>query len=450
MNKHRVLLRPGLLRARFIYMVLTVSIVATLVAYPGEMLSPSGNVAHAGPVHMPPSMVNRDLFGMVIRDPFHEYNTDPVNFKDAPNRTALEQEAREIASTGAKWIRMEFFADYDGSVQPGDINWAKYDWFINELAPKYGLKVLALLNVGMVAYNGQTVRTVAFNDPPDDGGSNPGDGSNHFIRVFTARAQYIAARYGANIAAYEVINEPNISYDLWLDSRNSSAEIKPERYAALLTSAYRAIKGVSPQAQVIIGGLLLGSPPEGQDHDQFDYLYQLYVSQWVDQYRSSGMSSRPGWSSVPWDGVAVHPYFLDMTKLFTFLKDFVRKVRDRGDFSSKIWITEIGAEAQPPNGPAEQPNQDEIYQAYYLRSLYGGILADSELQSIIAHVFWFKYEDFVPGNYTHNYGLVRLRENDTGDGYSPTGQVYIHKLAYKTYQELAFGYAVTEKMQPED
>ena len=177
MSKHRVLPLPGLLWARFIYMVLTVSIMATLVAYPGATPgSPNANVAHAGPVHMPPSTVNRDLFGMVIRDPFYEYNTDPVNFKDAPNRTALEQEAREIASAGAKWIRMEFCADYDGSVQPGDINWAKYDWFINELAPRYGLKVLALLNVGMVSYNGQTVRTLAFNDPPDNGGSNPGEG----------------------------------------------------------------------------------------------------------------------------------------------------------------------------------------------------------------------------------------------------------------------------------
>src|SRR5437763_1652303 len=223
-----------------------------------------------------------ELFGMVIRDPFYEYNTDPVNFHEASNRTALERQAIELQTAGVRWIRMEFFADYDGTVAPGDINWSKYDWFINDLAPRYGFKVLALLNVGMVAYEGRTVRTMAFNDPPDGGGSDPTDGSNHFIRVFTGRAQAIAARYGTAISAYEIINEPNISYDLWLDSHTSSAEIKPERYAALITSSYRAIKIINPLAQVITGGMLIGSPPEGQDHDQFDYLYQLYVSKWVD------------------------------------------------------------------------------------------------------------------------------------------------------------------------
>src|SRR5438876_958161 len=166
-----------------------------------------GGISNASAAAQRPR-TDAELFGMVIRDPFYEYNTDPVNFHEAPNRTALERQAIELHDAGVTWIRMEFFADFDGTVAPGDINWSKYDWFINELAPKYGLKVLALLNVGMVAYDGRPVRTLAFNDPPDGGGSDPTDGSNHFIRVFTGRAQAIAARYGTAISAYEIINEP--------------------------------------------------------------------------------------------------------------------------------------------------------------------------------------------------------------------------------------------------
>ena len=113
---------------------------------------------------------------------------------------------------------------------------------------------------------------------------------------------------------------------------------------------------------------------------------------------------------------------------------------DRGDFKSRIWITEVGAEAQPASSPDQPPSQPEIDQAYYLNAIYSGILDNSELHHNVAHVFWFKYEDFVPGDYTDNYGLVRLAENDTHNDYSPTGAVYIHKLAYKTYQELALGY----------
>ena len=398
----------------------------------------------AAPLQSP---TDKEMFGMVMRDPFYEYNTDPVNYPNATNKTALERQAMELQAAGVKWVRMEFFADYDGSVQAGDINWAKYDWFINELAPKYGLKVLALLNVGMVAWDGHTVRTIAFNYPPDRGDSNPDNGSNHFIRVFTGRAQTIAARYGKAISAYEIINEPNISFDLWVDSRNGGAEIKPERYAALITNAYTAIKNVNSDAEVIVGGLLIGSPPEGQDHDQFDYLFQIYVSQWVDAYRNSDRATRLGWNTVPWDGVAVHPYFLGTTQLFPLLRDFARKLRDRGDHRSKLWITEIGAEAIS-SGPLEHPNAAEIDQAGYLRSLYGGILADSELHSIIAHTFWFKYEDFVPGNYTHNYGLVRLEEAPYGAGYATSGRVWVHKLAYKVYQELANGYSLTDQVDP--
>lgn len=387
---------------------------------------------------------DRDLFGMVIRDPFYEYNSDPVNFRDAPNRTALENQAKELATAGVKWIRMEFFADYDGSVPAGEINWSKYDWFIKELAPRYGFKVLALLNVGMVAIDGKTLRPVLFNDPPDGAGADPADGSNHFIRVFTDRARMVALRYGDAISAYEIINEPNISWDLWLDSRNGAAEIKPDRYSALIASAYTAIKTASPVAEVIVGGIMIGSPPEGQDHDQFDYLYDLYVSPWVERYRSSGYSNRAGWNSVPWDGVALHPYYLDAPKLFGIVNEFARKLRDRGDFKSRIWITEVGAPALPPGIPDQPPTPDEIDQAYYLNAVFSGILENAELHNNVAHVFWFKYEDFVPGDYTHNYGLVRLKENAGKDGYDPSGAVWVHKLAYKTYQELAWGYKATD------
>ena len=388
---------------------------------------------------------DRELFGMVMRDPFYEFNTDPVNFPNATNRNALERQAAELAAAGVRWVRMEFFADYDGTVKAGDINWAKYDWFIKELAPKYGLKVLALLNVGMVSYEGRTVRTVAFNDPPDNGGSDPTDGSNHFIRVFNGRAAAIAYRYGSSISAYEIVNEPNISWDLWLDSRWGSAEIEPERYSALITGAYKAIKTISPQAEVIVGGLLIGSPPEGQDHDQFDYLYQLYVSPWVAKYQAAGYSSNTGWNVVPWDGVALHPYFLESYKLFAIMKDFARKLRDRGDNKSKLWVTEIGAEAKPPEDPTDEPTAQEIRQANYLREVYTGVLNDPELKANVAHVFWFKYEDFVPGNYTHNYGLVRL-EDTPDDKYHPSGRVKARKLAYKTYQEIALGYELTEPL----
>jgi hypothetical protein len=438
---------PGAFQARHLRVArLLLAFILACVAL-GAYLAPGPGLASAqdtsGHARTPQE---RELFGMVMRDPFYEFNTDPANFPMAANKTALEEQARELSNAGVRWVRMEFFADYAGRVPAGEIDWSRYDYFIQELAPKYNLKVLALLNVGLVSYEGKTVRTIAFNYPPDGQGADPNDGSNHFMRVFRDRAVEVATHYGNDIAAYEIVNEPNISWDLWQDSGWAEAEIKSERYAALLSSAYKAIKTVSPEAQVITGGIMIGSPPEGQDRNQFDYLYELYTSSWVAKYKSEGYGYRPGWNSVPWDGVALHPYWMDAPTLFALANDFARKLRDREDFKSKIWITEVGAAAAPPTGQTDLPNQAEIDQAYYLRAIYGGILDSEELLTNIAHVFWFKYEDFVPGSYTHNYGLVRLEENEAHDNYSPTGKVWIHKLAYKTYQELALGYTATDRV----
>jgi hypothetical protein len=95
------------------------------------------------------------------------------------------------------------------------------------------------------------------------------------------------------------------------------------------------------------------------------------------------------------------------------------------------------------------PAHDEREQAGYLRQVYMGVLGDPELKANVAHIFWFKYEDFVPGNYSHNYGLVRLKETDDGTKYHPSGAVAVRKLAYRTYQEIALGYTLTEPFDPQ-
>src|SRR5207248_11439535 len=113
--------------------------------------------------------------------------------------------------------------------------------------------------------------------------------------------------------------------------------------------------------------------------------------------RAAGYDKSTGWNVEPWHGVASHTYDLDAPKLVALLNEVARKLRDRGDFKSRLWITEVGAEAAPPTNPNQPPTQAEIDQAYYLNAVYSGILENSELHDNVAHVFWFKYEDFVPG-----------------------------------------------------
>ena len=98
---------------------------------------------------------NADFFGIVGRDPWYEWNTDPARFPNDLNRDALEGQARDLARAGAGWIRIELRAEQDVTAPagPGYIDYRKWDWFIKECAPKYGLKVLLLLGSGLLDHN---------------------------------------------------------------------------------------------------------------------------------------------------------------------------------------------------------------------------------------------------------------------------------------------------------
>src|SRR4051812_44161161 len=86
----------------------------------GFTLQGAASVARADtPGDRERSPTDRDFLGMVMRDPFYEYNPEKVNFKDQPNKPALEEQARDFSDGGVRWVRMEFFADYAGSVPAG-------------------------------------------------------------------------------------------------------------------------------------------------------------------------------------------------------------------------------------------------------------------------------------------------------------------------------------------
>ena len=389
----------------------------------GLLLAPAGQTPVAAASIAPFADGRQDLFGMVARDPYYEFDTDPIHYPGALNRTALEREAAEMEAMGVRWVRMEFWADGDG------FNWARYDAFINDIAPRHGLKILALLNAGIVNYQGASVNPAATNDPPDQN-----NGTNHYIRVFRDRAREIAQHYGPAISAYEVVNEPNINWELWNATGLHTAEIRPDRYATLLTEVYRAIKPLAPSAQVLIGGMLLGPPPNDATHDELDWLYQLYVAPAVQAYGASGDPARPGWNGVPWDGVGLHPYWVSADKFQQLLHVLVQKLRDRGDGKSQVWVTEIGKTAGP--SPADQsPSAEEQAQADFVTGVFRAVLDDPDLRRDVHTVFWFKYEDFPAPHPSVPYGLVRLDE--TSDGYAPSGAVAIHKLGYRAYQALA-------------
>ncbi len=118
---------------------------------------------------------------------------------------------------------------------------------------------------------------------------------------------YLAQRYGGQLAALEVWNEPDQSNEKYLAGPN-----KAENYAAMLRSAYMAIKSVAPQVPVL-GGSIVG--PRGT------FLRALYAAGIKGYY----------------DGLAVHFYTLTLASLRS-----IHEVQVQNGDTTPLWLDEFG------------------------------------------------------------------------------------------------------------
>jgi polysaccharide biosynthesis protein PslG len=130
---------------------------------------------------------------------------------------------------------------------------------------------------------------------------------------------YLAQRYGGQLAALEVWNEPDQSNERYLAGPD-----KAPHYAALLKAAYRAIKAVNPQLPVL-GGSLVG--PNGA------FLKALYENGIKGFY----------------DGLAVHFYTLTIASLRA-----IHEVQLQNGDSTPLWLDEFGWSSCWPRMHVEQ------------------------------------------------------------------------------------------------
>jgi hypothetical protein len=118
---------------------------------------------------------------------------------------------------------------------------------------------------------------------------------------------FLAARYGAKLAAIEVWNEPDQSNEDYFAGPN-----KARRYAALLRAAYPAIKRADPTVQVL-GGSLVGSNGA--------FLKALYAAGIKGYY----------------DGLSVHFYRLVLASL-----RYLHEVQLANHDTKPLWLNEFG------------------------------------------------------------------------------------------------------------
>jgi hypothetical protein len=154
-------------------------------------------------------------------------------------------------------------------------------------------------------------------------GSNPN--TNNVTRYPPSNPQryveistFLVARYAANLAAFEVWNEPDQANELYWAGPN-----KITGYVALAKAVYPALKAIAPSVPVLAGSFV------GAD------------GRWLQALYDAGLKGS-------YDALAVHFYDLPLSALTT-----TRAVQKRNGDSKPMWLSEFGfTSCYAKGGPA--------------------------------------------------------------------------------------------------
>ncbi|HWI70642.1 MAG TPA: cellulase family glycosylhydrolase [Baekduia sp.] len=154
-------------------------------------------------------------------------------------------------------------------------------------------------------------------------GSNPNtpdvtryqpSGTQGFVDI----SAFLVARYAANLAGFEIWNEPDQANELYWAGPN-----KVTNYVALTKAVYPALKQVAPQVPVLAGSFVGGN------------------GKWLQALYSAGIKGY-------YDALSVHFYDLTLSALTT-----TRAVQKANGDSKPMWLAEFGyTSCSTPKGPA--------------------------------------------------------------------------------------------------
>jgi hypothetical protein len=441
--------------AFLVLLALLISALPAAAAPRSVGIPPRAQVASAAQ----PGATNPDFMGMVIRDPWYDFGTNP-DFPGQPNYAFQDTMGATLAGMGVRWVRLDFhivvpLADVTADQSPAiDAEIAKNDYFINEVAPRHGLRILALLSFDLL----QGTDAHALNSTIAEA-SPYGGGVNRYMHAWLTRALRIADRYRGKIAAYEVLNEQN-RLPQYVPNGPAGDAIAPEITGRLLTKFYRFCKNIDPvnenhgcalETKIILGGI----HPRGSSDPAKESKIVMTDAQYLSAIYADASSFgafKTAHGFYPVDGIGYHPYPQEIRLspndlLVNRGLARMRAVLDTVDPGQQFWVTEVGYnvgfDIDGPKGPI--PPQTAAGQIAFMRDVYES-LASRMLPSAlpeIANVFWFKYEDFPPasGANAQRWGVVQIPFT-TGDCpggacYEVNGTPALYRGSYLAYRELA-------------
>jgi hypothetical protein len=236
--------------------------------------------------------------------PLGGVNATGLTYGATPAR--VSQEIAWARSLHAHAIRVEIpwatLEPSPGKIEPKAL--AFTDSLVDQAAAA-GIKVVAL-TMWTPCWASSAPASLLGRCRPDNGGraqawppANPA--------TYGSFAAFIAARYGSELAAVEIWNEPDQSNEDYFAGPN-----KARRYAELLRAAYPAIKSVDPQMTVLAGSLVGTNGA---------FLRALYAAGIKGYY----------------DGLSVHFYTLALGAM-----RYTHEVQLQNGDHTPLWLNEFG------------------------------------------------------------------------------------------------------------
>jgi hypothetical protein len=289
--------------------------------------------------------------------------------------------AQTASELGAGWVRL--WASWE-TAQPAPNQWAP-DIIYNlnaaaDAAKAKGLKVLMVVQRSPAWASG------------GNGGIHPPTDPSTFGAAMGALAQKVPG-----VDAWELWNEEDETI-FWAGGAD------PARYAAMVKSAYPAIKAAQPN-DIVVTGATVGN--------NFDFVEALYQHGIKGSFDAVGIHTD---TACLVNGPDVH-YRDEQGKIgrytFTGYREVHAVMARHGDGDKPIWMTELGWNTQStaPGScntgmwAGQKPlGVSEEQQAEFLTQAYRCLAADPYVQVAL----WFGLQDIPNSGYAGGYGLYRL------------------------------------------
>lgn len=237
-------------------------------------------------------------------------------------------------------------------------------------APEYRFAALDRV-VGSAAAHGMKVLISISTPVPYWASSAPAKKNSVWMpdpKQFAAFSYAVAARYGATVDQFAILNEPN--QGAWLQPQSLSGKpVAPHVYRALVQAGYPAIKMAAPKATVLVGELASSGrddPGLTRPIRPLEFLREMGCRD--ARFRAVRSGRCRGFKAVPLDGLGHHPYALflspfqrspvrddaalgDGRRLEQTLDRLVARkaLRPSGSRRIPIYYTEFGYQTDPPD-----------------------------------------------------------------------------------------------------